>query len=202
MAKVAIGDAEAGFNVYCETRTVRRGLPRWSRGAVADTIGVFAFCIDGDADKGKAAKIPIDGSLVVESSPGNEHTWLFVDRAILDESAVEIGRGIRATVGGDADTGVITQPFRVAGTPNYPGAAKRARGRVVTATTILKSGGPVWSKDLLLAAFPPPPVQQRTSVPSGRSGVVDPDVEAIVGSVAPTDRGKYTPPARRHAPRA
>ena len=40
-----------------------------------------------------------------------------------------IGDAIRASSGADQDTGVITQCYRVAGTPNFPSAAKRARGR-------------------------------------------------------------------------
>ena len=86
---------------------------------------------------------------------------------------------MKAVCGGDANTGVITQPYRVAGTPNYPGAKKRAGGRTVVTTHVVKSGGPVWTREQLFAAFPPLP-QTQASVPTGRTGIVDGGVEAMV----------------------
>jgi hypothetical protein len=64
---------------------------------------------------------------------------------------------IRAATGADSDTGTITQPYRVAGTPNFPSASKRARGRVVSPTRIVAHGGITWTADELRAAFPPKP---------------------------------------------
>ena len=78
---------------------------------------------------------------------------------------------------------VITQPYWVAGTPNYPNKIKRARDRTVTPTRILKSGGPVWTHAQLLAAFPALAKQEnadglRNSAPPG--GHVDAGIEEIV----------------------
>jgi len=42
---------------------------------------------------------------------------------------------MRAAIGADSDTGVVTQPYRVAGTPNYPSKAKQARGRTLVEPT-------------------------------------------------------------------
>src|SRR6185295_11919228 len=72
---------------------------------------------------------------------------------------------IRASSGADKDTGVITQCYRVAGTPNFPSAAKRARGRdAVEPTRIFEHTGRVWDPDELLTAFSTPssPGQQST----------------------------------------
>src|SRR5262249_29307248 len=41
----------------------------------------------------------------------------------------------RKSAGADHDTGLITQCYRVAGTPNFPGKAKRKRGRVLVERT-------------------------------------------------------------------
>src|SRR4051812_23553215 len=52
MVEAAIDDAQAGTNVYIETRTTAH--TGTGRGRTADTRGVFAFVVDADADKGKA----------------------------------------------------------------------------------------------------------------------------------------------------
>src|SRR5262245_26060068 len=59
MLEAALTDASAGRNVYIETRTVRPGRPKErkpGRGKADATIGLFAFVIDSDADKGQACR--------------------------------------------------------------------------------------------------------------------------------------------------
>src|SRR5262249_26662736 len=81
--------------------------------------------------------------------------YLFA-RAIPADQAQVIGDAIRASSGTDQDTGVITQCYRVAGTPNYPSAAKQARGRItVEPTRIFEQTGRLWDPDELLEAFQP-----------------------------------------------
>src|SRR5262249_1185568 len=49
---------------------------------------------------------------------------------------------------------VVTQGYRVAGTPNFPTTKKRARGRItVEPTRIFEYTGRLWDPDELLAAF-------------------------------------------------
>ena len=155
MIEAALCDAERN-NVYIEGRTVRPGLPASSRGDLKDTQCVFALVIDSDADKGKAGQINVRPSLVVETSPGNYHFWFLLSDAISAEQAKVIGDVMRAGSGADADTGVPSQPFRVAGTPNFPNKAKQARGRcTVEATRIVDRSGYLWEPDELLKAFSP-----------------------------------------------
>ena len=93
MADVAFEDASHGHNVYVEGRTVsgtRRG-----RGKTADTRGVFAFVADADADKGKAGKMPIEPSMIVETSPGNCHHWIFLERALTPDQGRKGGLAAR-----------------------------------------------------------------------------------------------------------
>jgi putative DNA primase/helicase len=152
--KAATFDAGAGFNVYIEARTVRADLHGPGRGTLADTEFVFALVIDADNDKGKGGVVSICPSLVVETSSGNFHYWLFLNRPVLAKQGKEIGDAIRAASGADGDTGVVTQPYRVAGTPNFPSKAKQARGRVCTEPTrIVEYSGRLWDPDELLAAF-------------------------------------------------
>ena len=53
MVKTAVNDANAGFNVYVEPRTLRADLRGSSRGTLDDTVFVFAVVVDADHDKGK-----------------------------------------------------------------------------------------------------------------------------------------------------
>jgi putative DNA primase/helicase len=181
MVEAALGDASAGHNVYVEGRTVAKNTK--GRGLTGDTRGVFAFAVDSDADKGKAGKADFDASLTVETSPGNSHRWLFLDRALPPDQARPIGDAIRAATGADSDTGVITQPYRVAGTPNFPDAKKVARGRVCTSTRILDQTGTLWTPEALLAAFPAKP--RPNGKANGSSG--------SNGSGGPGKAGLFTP---------
>ena len=165
--KAATFDAVAGFNVYIEARTVRADLRGPTRGTLADTEFVFALVIDVDNDKRKGGVVSICPSLVVETSSGNFHYWLFFNRPVLAKQGKEIGDAIRAASGADGDTGVVTQPYRVAGTPNFPSKAKRARGRLaVEPTRIVEHSGRLWDPDELKAAFA---AQAPTSNASGRN---------------------------------
>jgi hypothetical protein len=156
MSRAAVADAETGANVYIETRTVRPGLPR-ERGKINATIAVIALVIDNDNDQHKAAHL--NGavpSATVETSPGNAHHWLLLRPALSVAEAVSLGMALRKAVRADADTGVITQPYRVAGTPNYPDAKKAARGRTIVPTRIVEITGKTWTASELAAAFPAP----------------------------------------------
>ena len=154
MVEAAIRNTKAGRNVYIESRTVRPGHPD-DRGKIGATVGVFAFVIDRDADTGKAGH-PLSGypSVAVETSPHNYHQWLFLDRALNAAAAKTIGDTLRKASGADDCTGVVTQPYRVPGTPNFPDAKKRSRGRTTVATRLLNVSGRVWTVDDLSAAFP------------------------------------------------
>jgi hypothetical protein len=158
MLKAVLADAKAGRNVYIETRTVRPGRPkerRPGRGKADATIGLFAFVIDSDADKGQAGHIDhINGdATIIETSPGNRHIWLFLHRALSAADAEPLGAMIRKAVGADHNTGVITQPYRVPGTPNYPDARKRARGRTVVATKLIATSDRLWVSTEIKAVF-------------------------------------------------
>ena len=168
MADAAVTAASAGFNVYTELRTVYPGTS--GRGDITQTHGVFAFGIDRDADTNKAGRaLNGDASVVTETSPGNTQEILFLDCALTPEEAAPIGEAIRKATGADGCTGNVVQPFRVPGTINYPSAKKLARGRVTAPARIVSIKDRVWTKDELLAAFPPPPSPQpRAARPTRR----------------------------------
>jgi len=157
MTKEALGHTAGGHNSYIEGRTVRKGLVGKERGKLSDTEWVFAFNVDSDADKDKGGTVTAVASLVVESSPGNRHYWFFLDRALRADEAQEIGKAIRKASGADHDTGNFVQPYRLAGTVNYPDAKKRERGRYVSPTRILEHSGKLYTSEELLEAFKSPP---------------------------------------------
>ncbi|MBR0797964.1 DUF927 domain-containing protein [Bradyrhizobium jicamae] len=171
MAQQAIADARAGHNVYIEGRTISEKTPRNVRGGIEHTAFVFALVVDSDADKGKAANRDLGGSasLVVETSPGNRHYWFFLKEGVHAADAKPIGEAVRQALGSDYDTGTVTQPYRVAGTPNYPNEAKRKRGRTTVERTSIVAVHPERRCTLedLRSLFPSPRRSRREGNASG-----------------------------------
>src|SRR5262249_13101751 len=151
------GASEAGHNVYIEGRTVRRDLRGKQRGALKDTIAVFALVVDSDADKNEAWFPTVPVSLSVETSPGNVHSWFFLKRAVEGKTGKVLGDQMRAATKTDKPTGNVCQPSRIAGTVNYPNDKKRARGRVATWThTLGFDPNVLWTPEQIEQAFPKP----------------------------------------------
>jgi hypothetical protein len=136
MTTDAIADSQAGHNVYIEGRTVR-GVTGRQRGGLEHTVAVFALVVDSDNDKGAGWTPTVPTSLAVETSPGNAHFWFFLETAVNATTGQMLGERLRAATNADSDTGNVCQPYRVAGTTNYPGEKKRERGRIVTWTRSL-----------------------------------------------------------------
>lgn len=181
MVAAAVRHARAGYNVYTEGRTVHEGVKK--RGTIADTVGVFALVVDDDGDKGKPAAPNGSAGIVVESSPpANRHPWILIAPAIPAERAKSLGDALRAKVGGDADTGVVTQFYRVPGTPNLPNAEKVLRGRVPVPTRILEHTGKVWTADELAQQFPPVVKRAGNGVDHEGGGAVPPKLLEIIQS--------------------
>jgi RepB DNA-primase from phage plasmid len=172
MVAAAITDCEAGHNVYLEGRTVREGLRGNERGKLSDTVAVFALVVDSDADKGMGWNPTVRPSLIVETSPDNFQYWFFLREAISPELAQRLGELIRRAVNSDHDTGNPTQPYRVAGTPNYPNAKKAARGRITVPTRLVEFDPEVlWTPEDIEQAFPLP--QRAQSEEDGTAGETD-----------------------------
>jgi hypothetical protein len=137
MIRTAETDCAAGHNVYVEIRTVRADLTGRRRGSLGDTRWVFALVVDSDGDTGKAWAPTLTPSMTVETSPGNFQYWYFLEIAVDAETGRNLGKRLKSAAKADSNTGVVTQPYRVAGTTNYPNAKKIARGRIVTPTRLI-----------------------------------------------------------------
>ena len=153
MVEQAVTDSDAGFNVYIEGRTVRGDLAS-RRGGLQDTVAVFALVIDSDADKDLAWQPTARASMTVETSPGNFQYWLLLKEAVSAEVGKKLGERIRAASRADHDTGTVTQPYRIAGTVNYPSARKQARGRTIVATRLVEIEPIIWTPEDIERAFP------------------------------------------------
>lgn len=187
MTDQAVKAAEERLNVYIEGRTVRADTK--TRGPLAATVVTFALVLDRDADKGMAGEPFAEPSLAVQTSPGNFHHWLMLAKAISGEDARQLGTAIRRAVGADNDTGTITQPYRVAGTPNFPSAEKIARGRVLCKTSY-RNGSPVYSVEQLYEMVGPIEEEQFGPDPDlgGATGFVDPKVEELAAEPVPNGK--------------
>jgi AAA domain len=174
MISDALNASAAGHNVYVEGRTVRAGLNGKQRGDLNDTIAVFALTVDSDSDKGKAWTPTVPTSLAVETSPNNAHYWFFLDKAVDAQIGKALGDRLRAATGADSDTGNICQPFRLAGTVNYPNKKKRERGRVITSTRSLGFDPEcLWNPERFEQEFP------ATARPTGNGGAEANDEPSI-----------------------
>jgi hypothetical protein len=166
MFEAALINARAGKNVYVEARSVRPGRPaERGRGKIESTISCFALVIDRDGDRGKGGQINGDDTTVIETSPGNTHEWLFLHRGLDAGDAKPLGEMIRKATGADHDSGVITQPYRVPGTPNYPDAKKRARGRAVVSTKLIRVSDRLWTPNEIEAVFSTAKTQTEKAQP-------------------------------------
>jgi hypothetical protein len=154
MLKDALIDAGAGKNVFAETRLTRSSKFEGERGKAESTICVFAVVTDLDNDRaGKGGAVVGDPSVVVETSPGNFQAWYFVCPVIKGWAELNSLREIVKAAGGDACTGVVTQPFRVPGLPNLPTQKKIVAGRVPCMAKIVSISDKVFTVSELKTVF-------------------------------------------------
>jgi hypothetical protein len=167
MVEAALIGAKNGRNIFCEGRSVRPGRPS-ERGRIERTVGLFAYCIDRDHDTNKAGRA-LNGtaSATVETSvgTGNTQQWIALSRALSPDVAKPLGELIRKSVGADHATGNIVQPYRVPGTPNYPDAKKRARGRTVVATKLIAISDRLWDPAEIKTEFSAAKTQPEKAQP-------------------------------------
>ena len=107
-------------------------------------------------------------SVTVATSPGNFQFWFFFKEAIDVKTAKRLGERIRHATRSDSDTGNPVQPYRVAGTTNYPSKAKIERGRVVVPTQLDEFDiEALETPDTIEAAFPS---RNRLAEPAAANG--------------------------------
>jgi hypothetical protein len=206
MADDCISDNAAGRNCFVEGRLCRAGLPH-ERGRLEATLAIFGLCADSDRDAGKQFTAPIPASAVVETSPGtgNSHHWYFLRRAIGWGDGQEFRKLVGRSAGGDACSFVVTQPYRCAGTINWPSKTKAARGRVPVPTKIKCVTGITYTIDELRAAFQPSVVNTPDAMPAvafHSRGYSRSMVKMLLAAAPGLDRSAAFMSAANHAARA
>jgi hypothetical protein len=118
-----------GANVYTGLHLMRSDLPRGRRGTRNDIVCVLGLVVDMDADTGKFGAMPVEPSYTMQTSPGNSQPVILFDRPLEPIKAEVLAKAIRKATQSDFGTGDVTHVWRIAGTLNFPNAAKVARGR-------------------------------------------------------------------------
>ena len=132
---------------------------------------MFGLVVDADNDKGKGGTLTLRSSLTVGTSAGNFQRWLLFTQPTPVGRAKAIGDVLRTHSGADAATGVVTQCYRIAGTPNFPSKAKQARGRIaVEPTYVVEWSGRLWEPGELEAQLVSPVHSAAASAPPNGAG--------------------------------
>ena len=206
MADDAIVHNASGQNVYVEGRLCRAGSPH-ERGRLEATLAVFGLVADSDCDTGKQFSAPVPASVTVETSPQNDHSWFYLRRAIGWGDGQEFRKLVGRSAGGDACSFVVSQPYRISGSVNWPSKTKVARGRVPVPTKIKSVTGITYSIDELRAAFQPSIASAAQELPMPAAALHSRSygrsmVKAILAAEPRLDRSAAFMSAANHAVRA
>lgn len=160
MANAAINCAQSGYNVWIQGRTIRSDLEVWRSPRLEHTIWVFALVVDFDG-YGRAPE-GLRESFAIQTSSGHAHLWYLT--SLSPEQALAISPRFKAAAGADGDSGVITQDYRIPGTPNYPTPKKLSAGRQTQRTFSLtyRHGGPAYTFGRLDQLLPT--ISERTTL--------------------------------------
>lgn len=140
-----------GYNLYAGL--ARRGEQLDDNGRIDASEKNLAGCrvVWADLDDGthdeqaqRVREFPLVPTLLVNSGGGLHPIWQLeepIECASDPESNARLRRilkGVQVVIGGDPAVVDPSRIFRVAGTTNYPNAGKRAKGRVVCASSIVE----------------------------------------------------------------
>lgn len=116
-------------NVFTGMQVMRKGLGRGSRGKESDIVAILGLVIDLDADTGKVGEVPIEPSMVLETSEGNFQPFILFDRPLSPAEAKPFAAALKRATGSDHGTADIAHVWRIPGTLNWPNRKKLERGR-------------------------------------------------------------------------
>lgn len=152
MTKAAINCANLGYNVWAQGRTISSDLEFWRSPRLEHTVWVFALIVDFDG-YGRAPA-GLRESFAIQTSPGHAHLWYLT--SLSPKQALIISPRFKAAAGADGDSGIISQDYRIPGTPNYPTPKKISDGRGIESTFSLsdRHGGPAYTFERLDQLLP------------------------------------------------
>jgi putative DNA primase/helicase len=187
--------------------------------AEADIVAVLGLVADfDDADAARwHDRMPVAADYALETSPGRYQVGLLFDRPVPPQEAKRLAVGLADASGCDGATKRLQQPFRVAGTVNWPTEGKVRRGRPpvpFAVRTVVEDGfddggnaGSRTPPEALATALPPARVGDAPTPPVAASGGADRvDGEAVIERLKARNLGYIVdkierPPAegeRRH----
>lgn len=163
-------------NVYFSVNEPRAGAPH-EKLARADIARIRAVFVDLDLKDRRADDFaperercrqivngqlsgPVPPSFVTDSGSGFHLLWRLSDpigEAENRERAEATCRAVAAEIDGDVTVHDTARILRLPGAANLPDARKRALGRVVRPTAVIRGDGPAYSLDVIARHFPATP---------------------------------------------
>jgi hypothetical protein len=122
---------DPGRNIYLSTAIYRKDLPAHSKGGEDDIVGVFALVLDFDDDNAVNWKnrIPIEPTMVLETSPGRFQVFYFFNCLLEPGEAKQFAVSLKNYTQCDACAKDISHAWRIPGLYNWPNNKKLREGR-------------------------------------------------------------------------
>ncbi len=120
------------INLYCPLALFHENIPRYGKGSGGREMDVvFSFAAVGDQDnyKREGKPLPFEPSCLLETSPGSYHAWFVYPQPLPFAKAKQTLLAFNRLTGDDNAEKDVSHIWRIAGTLNWPTAAKIARGR-------------------------------------------------------------------------
>jgi RepB DNA-primase from phage plasmid len=120
------------INLYCPLALFHPNIPARGKGCGGrelDVIASFAAVADQDGYKREGKILPFFASCRLETSPGSFHDWFVFPQPLPFARAKATLAALNRLTGNDDAEKDCSHVWRIAGTLNYPTAAKIAGGR-------------------------------------------------------------------------
>jgi hypothetical protein len=146
-------------NVYVPMSIVRPETHRGKKGTEADIVAVLGLVADFDDDDAwnYESRLPIEPSMVLETSEGRFQAFILFDHPVPLDQAKPIAQRLKQAAQCDHGTADCSHVWRVPNTPNWPNKKKVDEGRSPDPQTVRVAAdffGQVHSVDDLNRALP------------------------------------------------
>jgi hypothetical protein len=185
--------AKPNYNVYVPLAMFRQDLPKGKKGSENDIVAVLGWVGDFDDPRAHewASRLPVEPSLVIESSHGRFQPFLLYDKPVEQGLAKRAAEYLRKRAGCDAGSMDTSHVWRVPGTWNWPNTVKLAPGRSPdpqSVTVAQKWDGRLYElAELVPAEVLTAPAKAKPARPNGATGDEAPlapaEIEALIATL-------------------
>lgn len=141
-----------------------------------------------EADKPALPVLPLDLTLVVESSPGKQHEYILTESPIADAPEfAALMETMIATYGSDPNAKDRARVLRL------PGFFHRKDGKPPTMVRLLRSDGPRYDWNAIVGALQPAPGRTRSTPLNGIPGTPPSGMAGIKGNLDPDEFDQFAP---------